>query len=184
MTLPGLQLYKVRYFGPLGPSHSTTQAGTVYCDGAPLKSGAPAEIKVAGCHDFHSRLEQRHRCVGETHPPEDLNYDGITGQIFLDQPDWFVLNLQQIGTGYTFGGLSVGAFATDGGAFATDGGAFATDAGALAAQAGAFATDGGAFATDGGAFATDGGAFATDGGAFATDGGAFATDAGELDEVK
>src|ERR1700733_12607314 len=183
MTLPGLQLYEVGYFGPLGPSHSATQAATVYCDGSPLKSGAPALIKSRGSTVSTPDWSNGTVALGKLIPAEDLNYDGTTGQIFLDQPDWFVLNLQQIGTGYSFGGLSVGAFATDGGAFATDGGAFATDAGALATQAGAFATDGGAFATDGGAFATDGGAFATDGGAFATDGGAFATDAGELDEV-
>jgi Legume lectin domain/Bacterial Ig-like domain (group 3)/YDG domain len=183
MSLPGLQLYEVSYFGPLGTSHSATQAATVYCDGAPLKNGAPAEIKSHGTTIATPDWSNGTVALGKLIPPEDLNHDGTMGQVFLDQPDWFILNLQQIGTGYIFGGLSVGAFATDGGAFATDGGAFATDAGSLATQAGAFATDGGAFATDGGAFATDGGAFATDGGAFATDGGAFATDAGELDEV-
>jgi len=181
--LPGLQRYKVRYFGPLGSNQTSTQAAAVHCTGTPLAAGAPAEVQNQSPKVSTPDWSDGTVPIGHMLPPLDLNYDGTLGQTFLDQPDWLALNLQQIGSGYSFGGLSVGSTATAPGAYATDGGAFATDAGALATDAGAFATDGGAFATDAGAFATDGGAFATDGGALATDGGAFATDAGELDEV-
>jgi len=180
-ALPGLQRYRVRYYGPLAPNQPSTQAAQLHCDGTPL-NGSPFEVRLEGPAVSTPDWSNGTVPLGKFSPPLDVNYDGTTGQLFVDQPDWLTINLQQIGTGYSFGGLSVGAFATDGGAYATDGGAFATDAGALATDGGAFATDGGAFATDGGAFATDGGAFATDGGAFATDGGAFATDAGEIDQ--
>ena len=178
-----LQKYRVRYYGPLAPNQPSTQASQLHCDGSPISGSSPLEVRLEGPAVATPDWSNGTVALGKISPPLDVNYDGTTGQVFLDQPDWLTLNLQQIGTGYSFGGLSVGAFATDGGAYATDGGALATDAGALATDGGAFATDGGAFATDGGAFATDGGAFATDGGAFATDGGAFATDAGELDET-
>ncbi len=181
--LPGLQRYRVRYYAPLAPNQPSTQAAQVHCDGTPLPAGAPAEVRLEGPAVSTPDWSNGNTPLGHILPPLDVNYDGTTGQLFADQPDWLTLNLQQVGTGYSFGGLSVGGTATASGAYATDGGAFATDAGALATDAGAFATDGGAFATDAGAFATDGGAFATDGGALATDGGAFATDAGEIDEI-
>jgi hypothetical protein len=180
---PGLQKYRVRYYGPLAPNQPASQAAQLHCDGTPIKGGEPFEVRLEGPAISTPDWSNGTVPLGHFSPPLDVNYDGTIGQVFLDSPDWLTLNLQQIGTGYSFGGLSVGAFATDGGAYATDAGAFATDAGALATDGGAFATDGGAFATDGGAFATDGGAFATDGGAFATDGGAFATDAGELNQA-
>lgn len=180
-ALPGLQRYRVRYYGPLAPGQPSSQAAQLHCNGTPI-TGGQAEVRLEGPAVSTPDWSNGNVPLGKVSPPLDVNYDGTIGQLFFDQPDWLVLNLQQIGTGYTFGGLSVGAFATDGGAYATDGGALATDAGALATDGGAFATDGGAFATDGGAFATDGGAFATDGGALATDGGALATDAGEIDE--
>jgi len=173
--------YAIRFFGPLGPSTPPASAAQLRCDGTALNG--PPEVRlegpVVGTPDWSNGTVK----PGNTIPPLDVNFDGSTTGVFVDQPDWSSLNLQQIGTGYSFGGLSLGAFATDGGAYATDGGAFATDAGALATDGGVFATDGGAFATDGGAFATDGGVFATDGGAFATDGGAYATDAGDLDQT-
>ena len=179
----GFQAYRARFFGPLAPGQPSAQAAQVHCDGTPIKGGEPSEVRLEGpavsTPDWSNGTNN-----WKTKPifAGDVNYDGVKGQLFTDTPDWLILNLQQIGTGYTFGGLSVGALATDGGVFATDGGVFATDAGALATDGGVFATDGGAFATDGGAFATDGGVFATDGGALATDGGALATDAGEIDQ--
>ncbi len=180
--LPGLQKYRVRYYGPLAPNQPSTQASQRHCDGTPIKGGEPFEVRLES--PGISTPDWSNGTVPAGHLlSADVNYDGTKGQLFADQPDWFVLNLQQIGTGYSFGGLSVGTFATDGGTYATDGGTFATDAGSLATQAGTFATDGGTFATDAGTFATDGGTFATDGGTFATDGGTFATDAGEIDEI-
>jgi hypothetical protein len=170
--------YRVRFYGPVGPSTPPAAAALLHCDGTPITGGAPEvrlESPTVGTPDLSNG--------SGVPPPYDLNFDGIVGENFADQPDWSSLNLQQVGSGYNFGGLSVGAFATDGGGYASDGSLSATDAGALATDGGVFATDGGAFATDGGAFATDGGVFATDGGAFATDGGAFATDAGELDQT-
>jgi hypothetical protein len=174
------QYYKVRYYGPLAPNQPALQAAQLHCDGTPLNGEAP-EVRLEGSTVSTPDWSNGTVPFG-TSISLDVNYDGNPNQVFADQADWSNLNLQQIGSGYSFGGLSVGAFATDGGAYATDGGALATDAGALATEGGAFATDGGAFATDGGAFATDGGAFATDGGALATDGGAFATDAGEINQ--
>lgn len=174
-SLTGLS-YRLRFYAPLAPGAPADSAAQLHCDGTPITSGVPevrTESATVAAPDWSNGS-------GLT-PPFDLNYNGVLGETFADQPDWTSLNLQQIGTGYSFGGMSAGAFATDGGVYATDGGAFATDAGALATDGGVFATDGGAFATDAGAFATDGGVFATDGGAFATDGGAFATDAGDLD---
>jgi hypothetical protein len=172
--------YRPRFFGPPGPSTPAGATARVHCDGTPITDGA-LEVRLesprVGTPDWSNGTITP---LGSTFPL-DVNFNGTDGEVFTDQPDWSSLNLQQIGTGPNFGGLSVGAWATDGGAFATDGGAFATDAGALATDGGVFATDGGAFATDGGAFATDGGVFATDGGVFATDGGAFATDAGDED---
>jgi hypothetical protein len=178
----GLQNYRVRFFGPLAPNEPASQASQVHCNGSPLNAGEEAEVRLEG--GSISTPDWSNGTNNWSKVPfiaSDANYDGILGEWFFDQPDWYVLNLQQIGSGSNFGGLSVGALATDGGVYATDGGAFATDAGELATQGGVFATDGGVFATDGGAFATDGGVFATDGGVFATDGGAFATDAGEID---
>jgi hypothetical protein len=175
------QYYKVRYYGPLAVNQPAAQAAQLHCDGTPLNGEAP-EVRLEGSTVSTPDWSNGTVSLG-TSSSLDVNYDGNPNQVFTDQADWLNLNLQQIGTGYSFGGLSVGAFATDGGAYATDGGALATDAGALATDGGAFATDGGAFATDGGAFATDGGAFATDGGAFATDGGAFATDAGDINQT-
>jgi Bacterial lectin/YDG domain/MBG domain (YGX type) len=178
----GLQNYRVRFFGPLAPNQPASQASQVHCNGSPLNPGEVAEVRLEGSSistpDWSNGTNNWSKVPFIS---SDANYDGILGEWFFDQPDWYVLNLQQIGSGQNFGGLSVGALATDGGVYATDGGALATDAGSLATQGGVFATDGGAFATDGGAFATDGGVFATDGGALATDGGAFATDAGEID---
>jgi hypothetical protein len=171
-TTPLANQYAIRFFGPKGPGTPLGSLAQLHCDGTPIMNGAQEvrlEGPVAGTPDWSNGTVK-------PIPPLDVNFDGSTTGVFVDQPDWSSLNLQQIGTGYHFGGLSLGAFANDGGAYATDAGALATDAGALA-------TDGGVFATDGGAFATDGGAFATDGGVFATNGGAFATDAGDLDQT-
>ncbi len=173
--------YRVRFYGPLAPGDPPDSAAQLHCGGSPISPGETPLVRLespaVGTPDWsHGTVP-----LGSPISPLDVNFNGTIGGIFTDQHDWLSLNLQQIGSGYRFGGLSLGAFATDGGVFATDGGVFATDAGAFATDGGVFATDGGAFATDGGAFATDGGVFATDGGVFATDGGAFATDAGELD---
>jgi hypothetical protein len=178
-SLGSLQ-YRPRFFGPPVPGTPAGATAKVHCDGTPITDGALGvrlESPIVGTPDWSNGTVTPLGTVF----PLDVNFNGTKGEAFADQPDWTSLNLQQIGTGPNFGGLSVGAWATDGGAYATDGGAWATDAGALATDGGAFATDGGAWATDGGAFATDGGAWATDGGAFATDGGAWATDAGDED---
>jgi hypothetical protein len=172
--------YRLRYYGPFNSAIDPPSAPAKLTCGGRAATGLPLMVRLE--NTFPNFIDFNHdgKLTAGTFS-QDLNYDGVVGETFADQPDWTSLNLQQIAGGPNFGGLSVGAFATDGGVFATDGGAFATDAGALATDGGVFATDGGAFATDAGAFATDGGVFATDGGALATDGGAFATDAGELD---
>ena len=172
--------YRLRYYGPFNSAiDPPAAAAQLTCDGKST-AGLPQMTRLE--NTFPAFVDWNHNLLPTAGIlSQDLNFDGTPNQTFADQPDWTSLNLQQIGSGPHFGGLSVGAFATDGGTFATDAGAFATDAGALATDAGAFATDAGAFATDAGAFATDGGVFATDGGVFATDAGAFATDAGDLD---
>ena len=96
--------------------------------------------------------------------PLDVNFDGVPGETLADQPDWFSLNLWQIGGRANFGSLSTGSLATDAGSLATDAGSLATDAGSLATDAGSLATDAGSLATDAGSLATDAGSLATDAG--------------------
>lgn len=180
-TTLGMLKYRLRYYAPFNPAiDPPAAAAKLTCPGLPA-AGLPPMVRLE--NTFPTFIDWDHNGVltPGTLSQQDLNFNNIFAEVFADQPDWTSLNLQQIGSAPNFGGLSVGALATDGGALATDGGALATDAGALATDGGVFATDGGAFATDAGAFATDGGVFATDGGVFATDGGAFATDAGDLD---
>ena len=180
-SLGPAQRYRTRYYGPLGPASPSGAVSQLHCDGTAITNGAimaRSESPNVGSTDWGNGTVNWNNVASI---PSDINFDGITGENFTDQPDWTSLNLQQIGTGYSFGGLSVGAQSSNGGVFASDGGVFASDAGSLAAEAGVFASDGGVFASDGGAFASDGGVFASDGGVFASDGGAFASDAGDLD---
>ena len=171
MALGGLQHYKIRYYGPLagplaGPNPqgtSASQAATVHCDGSPITNGE-TPIKLEGGTVSTPDWSNGNVQLGKLIPPVDLNNQGTLGQLFFDQPDWFVLNLQQIGSAPDFGGLSVGAKSSDSGAKASDAGAKASDAGAKASDMGAFPNTGVTYSTNGGAVATDSGAKASDAG--------------------
>jgi hypothetical protein len=176
---PSLALkYRARYYGPYNPAIDPPGApAKLTCDGK-SQVGLPQMVRLENA--FSTFIDWDHNGVPTPGIlSQDVNFDGVGPQTFTDQPDWASLNLQQIGSGPNFGGLSVGALASTGG-FATDAGGFATDAGGLATDAGVFTSDAGGFATDAGGFATDGGGFATDAGGFATDAGGFATDAGDI----
>ncbi len=184
------QRYAIRFFAPKGPNTPSQQpAAQLHCDGSPTNGEQEVVFPnpplpgmgplLNGTPDWSNGTIP----LGQPIPPIDVSFTGASNQKFTDQPDWTSINLQQIGTGDNFGGLSVGAFASDNGVYASDAGALASDAGALASDSGVFASDSGVFASDAGAFASDGGVFASDSGALASDSGALASDAGDLDNV-
>jgi hypothetical protein len=177
-VLLGSPKYRVRYYGPFNPVLDPPGASAkLTCDGKSI-AGLPQMVRLENA--FPSFIDWDHNgALTAGIFEQDINYDGIVPEVFADQADWSSLNLQQIGSGPNFGGLSVGSHASAGG-LATDGGGLATDAGGLATDAGVFTTDAGGFATDAGGFATDGGGLATDAGGLATDAGGLATDAGDL----
>ncbi|HTS48240.1 MAG TPA: MBG domain-containing protein [Bryobacteraceae bacterium] len=171
IALPGIQHYKVRFYGPgagplapPGAPSQKSQAASVHCDGSLSNEGL---FKLEGAAVSTPDWSDGNVALGKLIQPIDLNNGGTLDLIFLDQPDWFVLNLQQIGSSPDFGGLSVGAKTSDSGAKASDAGAKASDAGAKASDMGAFPNTGVSY---------------SNAGAVATDSGAKASDAGELDE--
>ncbi|MGD1094295.1 MAG: MBG domain-containing protein [Bryobacteraceae bacterium] len=88
-------LYRIRYYAPLNSAVNTAgQAAKVFCSGAPITNGALAirlESSGLSAPDWSNG-------TGDTaSPPLDLNFDGVFGQTFHDQPDWSSLNLQQVG---------------------------------------------------------------------------------------
>jgi hypothetical protein len=113
--------YKVRYYAPLGPSNSQGQAAQKHCDGTPLlntditplvRSESPS---VSTPDWFNGNSRNNYLLL-------DLNFDGVNPETFYDQPDWFSLNLQQIGGkpnaylrsgdagGWDFGGWDFGGW--------------------------------------------------------------------------
>lgn len=153
--------YKVRYYGPLGPGNSPGQAAQRHCDGTP--TGGALEVRGETATLATPDWSNGTVPLGTVFPL-DVNFDGIAGQKFTDQPDWASLDLRQIGSRTNFGSISVGSVATDAGSIATDAGSIATDAGSIATDAGSIATDAGSIATDAGSVATDAGSVATDAG--------------------
>ena len=114
----GIQNYRVRYFGPLNTiANSQGQASQVHCDGTLLSTG-----KTEG---QYVRLEG----PGVSTPDWsngtilplgtiiksglDINYNGIVGETFTDQPDWISLNLQQVGARPNADGLSLNIGVSD-----------------------------------------------------------------------
>lgn len=107
----GLQTYRVRYFGPLGPGQPQSQASILHCDGTALdgeKSGPQSYVRLEGpsvsTPDWSNGNFPKNKLIPE---PLDINFDGTLGQTFTDQPDWISLNLQQVGARLNTDGLSV-----------------------------------------------------------------------------
>jgi hypothetical protein len=157
----GTLQYRVRYYAPLNPNSSVAQAAQRHCDGTP--TGGTLAVRLESPTVATPDWSNGTFPMGSL-PPLDVNFDGITGQSYVDQPDWNSLDLRQIGSRMNFGSLSSGSLATDAGSLATDAGSLATDAGSLATDAGSLATDAGSLATDAGSLATDAGSLATDAG--------------------
>jgi hypothetical protein len=83
-TLTNL-LYRIRYYGPFNGVH---------CDGSPITDGAlqvRLESPAVATPDWSNGTGDK------VSPPLDLDFNGVYGESFNDQPDWFSLNLRQIG---------------------------------------------------------------------------------------
>lgn len=106
----GIQIYRVRYFGPFNSNsrsplaNTPGQASKAYCSGG--YPTAPAEPYVRLEWPSISTPDWSNGTVpsGTKLPPLDINYDGtsgnnpeiITNETFTDSPDWISLNLQQV----------------------------------------------------------------------------------------
>jgi hypothetical protein len=114
----GLQKYRVRYFGPLNSAiNSQGQASQVHCDGTLLSTGAAEGqyVRLEG-----SSVSTPDWSNGTVVPLGklitsglDINYNGVLGETFTDQPDWFSLNLQQVGARPNADGLSLNIGVSD-----------------------------------------------------------------------
>lgn len=113
--------YRTRYYGPAVPPASPS---SFHCDGTIITNGA-TELRSES--PFLNKVDwQNNLSYASSPPPEDVNFDGVVGQVFSDYNDWGNLNLPQISARKNVGGLSTNVGATDLGA--TDLGA--TDLGA------------------------------------------------------
>lgn len=114
----GLQKYRVRYFGPLNPvTNGQGQAAQVHCDGTLLNTGVS--------EGQYTRLESSGISTpdwsnGTIKPAGklitsglDINYNGVLGETFFDQPDWISLNLQQVGARPNADGMSLNIGVSD-----------------------------------------------------------------------
>ncbi len=149
----GLSKYRFRYYAPLAVSDSAGQAAKRHCNGSAI-SGVNGDVplirKEAASLATPDWSNGTVTPLGKTFPL-DVNFDGIPGELLVDSPDWFSIDLRQIGARSNFGSVSVGSVATDAGSsVATDAGSVATDAGSVATDAGSVATDAGSVATDAG----------------------------------
>lgn len=163
MALPGLQHYEIRYYGPLAPGEPATQAVPLHCDGTAITNGETL-VKLQGSTVSTPDWSNGNVALGKLIPPIDLNDEGTSNQLFFDQPDWFVLNLQQIGSAPDFSGISVGAKTSESGAKTSDAGALASESGAKSSDMGAFPNTGVTYSSSAGAVASDSGAKASDNG--------------------
>ena len=165
IALPGVQHYLIRYYGPVtGPLApktvipiTTSQAVQYHCDGTNITNGEQL-VKLQGSTLSTPDWSDYNVALGKLIPPIDLNNEGTLNQVFFDQPDWFVLNLQQIGSAPNFGGISVGAKGGDTGGSTSDAGATASDTGAKGGDTGAFPNTGVSYSSNAGAVASDTGA--------------------------
>ena len=112
----GLQQYKVRYFGPFNSATNTPgQKAQVYCNGQLLSGSEGPYVLLQG-----STVSTPDWSNGSVTPAGkiitsglDLNYDGTVGQTFIDQPDWYSLNLQQVSARPNANGLSMNVGISD-----------------------------------------------------------------------
>jgi YDG domain-containing protein len=106
----GIQLYRVRYFGPLNSNPTSPlantpgQASQAFCTtGFPSEPGQSyvrLEWPSISTPDWSNGTVPSGTKLG----PLDINFDGTTGnnpqlitnETFFDSPDWFSLNLQQV----------------------------------------------------------------------------------------
>ncbi|MGD1073047.1 MAG: YDG domain-containing protein [Bryobacteraceae bacterium] len=112
------QNYRVRYFGPLNSAvNSQGQASLVHCDGTLLSTGAAEGqyVRLEGpsvsTPDWSNGTILPLGKLIET--GLDINYNGILGETFTDQPDWISLNLQQVGARPNADGLSLNIGVSD-----------------------------------------------------------------------
>jgi len=162
--------YKVRFYGPLGPNNTSSQAAKVHCDGSAITDGALAmrlESATVSTPDWSNGKVPAVSAF-------DVNFDGnggILGQALSDQPDWSSLNLLQVSAQPMFGSISVGSISSDSGSIASDSGSVASDAGSIASDSGSIASDSGSIASDSGSIASDSGSITSDSGSIASDSG-------------
>jgi hypothetical protein len=115
---PGLQQYKVRYFGPFNSTTNSLLANTpgpasqVFCSGDLLTTGSITnegqyvllQGPTVSTPDWSNGtiLPLGKIITGGL----DINYDGIGGETFTDSPDWLSLNLQQVSARASADGIS------------------------------------------------------------------------------
>jgi YDG domain/Putative Ig domain/Kelch motif/Galactose oxidase, central domain len=112
----GVQQYKVRYFGPFNSATNTPgQKAQVYCNGQLLSGSEGPYVLLQG-----SSVSTPDWSNGTVTPAGkiitsglDINYDGINGETFIDQPDWYSLNLQQVSARPNANGLSLNVGISD-----------------------------------------------------------------------
>jgi hypothetical protein len=104
----GIQLYRVRYFGPLNSNPKSSlvntpgQASKAYCttgfSSQPGQSYVRLEWPSVSTPDWSNGTVPSGTKLG----PLDINFDATTGnqlitnETFFDSPDWISLNLQQV----------------------------------------------------------------------------------------
>ncbi len=109
----GILNYAVRYFGPFNSAIDTPgQASQVDCNGQILGTSLGSEgayVRLQGASV--STPDWSNGTILPLGAPItkglDINYDGIIGQTFFDSPDWYSLNLQQVGARPNANGLSL-----------------------------------------------------------------------------
>jgi Bacterial Ig-like domain (group 3)/MBG domain (YGX type)/Bacterial Ig-like domain (group 2) len=111
----GIQQYRVRYFGPSNSAVNTPgQAAQVYCNGALLNAGASPYVRLEGATVSTPDWSNGTLPLGKLITKGlDINYDGTVGQTFTDSPDWYSLNLQQVGARPNANGLSLNVGISD-----------------------------------------------------------------------
>ncbi len=114
----GLQGYRVRYFGPLNTlTNSPGQASQVHCDGTLLSTGVSEgqyvrlESPAVSTPDWSNGTILPSGTIIKS--GLDINYNGIVGETFVDQPDWISLNLQQVAARPNADGLSLNIGVSD-----------------------------------------------------------------------
>jgi hypothetical protein len=115
----GFQNYRVRYFGPLNDlTNSQGQAAQAHCDGTLTTTGVGLSegpyIRLEGpavsTPDWSNGTIPLGTIIKNG---LDINYNGIQGETFFDQPDWISLNLQQVAARPNADGLSLNIGVSD-----------------------------------------------------------------------